>query len=460
MDYDIAIIGGGPGGYVAAIYAGKRKVKVALIEKSELGGTCLNKGCIPTKTLIHSAKLLQDIKSAQRFGIIADDTKIDWNLIQKNTARTVKTLTKGVKNLLKANDVEVFQGTAKLWDKNTVIISDETEQKTITADNIILATGSSSTTIPIPGRDLQNVITSDEALFLEKLPSSMLIIGGGVIGLEIGYIYNTFGVKITIIEMLQNILPNQDQEISKELQKHLEKQGIKIYTDTKVKEIKEKESILQTLFETREGIKTIDSEKVLVATGRKPAVDAFINTGLNIDKTGIVINDYLQTSIDNIYAIGDVTGKSMLAHVASHQGLVAVKNALGEKRKMDYKVIPSCIYTNPEVASVGMTEQEARAKYKDKIKVGRFPYAASGKAMTMGERNGFIKVIAEPRYTEILGVHIIGPQATELIAEATLAIKLECTAEELANTIHAHPTLSETVMEAAFDLLEEPVHKI
>lgn len=460
MDYDIAIIGGGPGGYVAAINAGKRKVKVALIEKSELGGTCLNRGCIPTKTLIHSAKLLQDIKSAQKFGIIADDTKIDWNFIQKNTARTVKTLTKGVKNLLKANGVEVFQGTAKLWDKNTVIISDETEQKTITADNIILATGSSSTTIPIPGRDLQNVITSDEALFLEKLPSSMLIIGGGVIGLEIGYIYNTFGVEITIIEMLQNILPNQDQEISKELQKHLEKQGIKIYTDTKVKEIKEKESILQTFFETREGIKIIDSEKVLVATGRKPAVDAFINIGLSIDKTGIVINDYLQTNIDNIYAIGDVTGKSMLAHVASHQGLVAVKNALGEKRKMDYKVIPSCIYTNPEVGSVGMTEQKARAKYKDKIKVGRFPYAASGKAMTMGERNGFIKIIAEPRYNEILGVHIIGSQATELIAEAALAIKLECTAEELVDTIHAHPTLSETVMEAAFDLLEEPIHKI
>jgi dihydrolipoamide dehydrogenase len=460
MDYDIAIIGGGPGGYVAAIYAGKRKVKVALIEKSELGGTCLNKGCIPTKTLIHSAKLLQDIKSAQRFGIIADDTKIDWNIIQKNTVRIVKTLTKGVKNLLKANGVEVFQGLAKLWDKNTVIISDKTEQKTITADNTILATGSAPTTIPIPGHDLQNVITSDEALFLEKLPLSMLIIGGGVIGLEIGYIYNTFGIEITIIEMLQNILPNQDQEISKELRKHLEKQGIKIYTDTKVKEIKEKESILQTLFETREGIKTIDSEKVLVATGRKPAVDAFINTGLNIDKTGIVINDYLQTSIDNIYAIGDVTGKSMLAHVASHQGLVAVKNVLGEKRKMDYRVIPSCIYTNPEVAMVGMTEQEAKAKYKDNIIIGRFPYTASGKAMTIGERNGFVKIIAEPRYNEILGVHIIGPQATELIAEAALAIKLECTAEELANTIHAHPTLSETVMEAAFDLLEEPVHKI
>ncbi len=460
MHYDIAVIGGGPGGYAAAIYASKKQAKVALIEKGELGGTCLNKGCIPTKTLIHSAKLLQDIKGARGFGIIADDVDIDWNVIQKNTACTVKNLKKGVENLLKVNGVEVFQGLAKLRDQNTIKISYETEQKTITAENIILATGSAPITIPIPGHKLQNVITSDEALFMEKLPSSMLIIGGGVVGLEIGYIYNTFGVEITIVEMLSTILPSQDEEISKELRKHMEKQGIKIYTDAKVKEIKEKENILQTFFETKEGIKTVDSEKVLVATGRKPVVDVFIDTGLNINKTGIVINDYLQTNIDNIYAIGDVTGKSMLAHVASHQGLVAVKNVLGEKRKMDYGVIPSCIYTNPEVAMVGMTEQEAKAKYNDNIIIGRFPYTASGKAMTIGERNGFVKIIAEPRYNEILGVYIIGSQATELIAEASLAIKLECTAEELANTIHAHPTLSETIMEAAFDLLGEPIYKM
>jgi len=460
MHYDIAIIGGGPGGYAAAIYASKKQAKVALIEKGELGGTCLNKGCIPTKTLIHSAKLLQDIKGARGFGIIADDVDIDWNVIQKNTACTVKNLKKGVENLLKVNGVEVFQGLAKLRDQNTIKISYETEQKTITAENIILATGSAPITIPIPGHKLQNVITSDEALFMEKLPSSMLIIGGGVVGLEIGYIYNTFGVEITIVEMLSTILPSQDEEISKELRKHMEKQGIEIYTDAKVKEIKEKENILQTFFETKEGIKTVDSEKVLVATGRKPVVDVFIDTGLNINKTGIVINDYLQTNIDNIYAIGDVTGKSMLAHVASHQGLVAVKNVLGEKRKMDYGVIPSCIYTNPEVAMVGMTEQEAKAKYNDNIIIGRFPYTASGKAMTIGERNGFVKIIAEPRYNEILGVYIIGSQATELIAEASLAIKLECTAEELANTIHAHPTLSETIMEAAFDLLGEPIYKM
>jgi len=460
MHYDIAIIGGGPGGYVAAIYAGKKKTKVALIERGELGGTCLNRGCIPTKTLIHSANLFQAIMSAKEFGITIDNVNFEWNLLQKKTSRVVKTLTSGIQNLLSANKVTVIQGFAKLSDKNTIHISSSTGQSTITADNIILATGSVPTLVSIPGHNLQNVITSDQALFLEQIPSSMLIIGGGVIGLEIGYIYKTFGTKVTIVEMLPEILPRQDEEVSKELRKHLERQGIKIYTNSTVRDIKEQDGILQTTFDTREGTKTIDSEKVLMATGRAPVVDAFRDLGLIIEKTGVAVDEYLKTSIDNIYAVGDVTGKSMLAHVASHQGITAVKNILGEKQKIDYKAIPSCIYTNPEVASVGMTEQEARRIFKDNVKVGRFPYAASGKAMTLGERTGFVKIIAESKYNEILGVHIIGPSATELAAEACLAIKLECTAEELTNTIHAHPTLSEAVMEAAFDLLAEPIHKL
>ncbi|MCG1012572.1 dihydrolipoyl dehydrogenase [Tepidanaerobacter sp. GT38] len=460
MHYDIAIIGGGPGGYVAAIYAGKKKTKVALIERGELGGTCLNRGCIPTKTLIHGANLLRAINSAKEFGITAENVSLDWELLQKKTSRIVKTLTSGIQNLLSANKVTVIRGFAKLFDKNTIHISSETGQSTITADNIILATGSVPTSVSVPGHNLNNVITSDQALFLEQIPSSMLIIGGGVIGLEIGYIYKTFGTKVTIVEMLPEILPRQDEEVSKELRKHLERQGIKIYTNSTVRDIKEQDGILQTTFDTREGTKTIDSEKVLMATGRAPVVDAFRDLGLIIEKTGVAVDEYLKTSIDNIYAVGDVTGKSMLAHVASHQGITAVKNILGEKQKIDYKAIPSCIYTSPEVASVGMTEQEARRIFKDNVKVGRFPYAASGKAMTLGERTGFVKIIAESKYNEVLGIHIIGPSATELAAEAGLAIKLECTAEELVNTIHAHPTLSEAVMEAAFDLLAEPIHKL
>jgi len=460
MHYDIAIIGGGPGGYVAAIYAGKKKAKVALIEKAELGGTCLNRGCIPTKTLIHGANLLQAIRNAKEFGITVDNANLDWNLIQKKKSRIVKALTSGIQNLLSANKVTVIQGKAKLSDKNTINISSKSGQSTITADNIILATGSVPTSVSISGHNLQNVITSDQALFLKEIPSSMLIIGGGIIGLEIGYIYNTFGTKITIVEMLPEILPRQDEEVSSELKKHIERQDIKIYTDSQVREIEEKDGVLRTVFETKYGVQTIDSEKVLMATGRAPIVDAFKDLGIKMEKSSVVVDEYLKTSIDNIYAVGDVTGKSMLAHVASHQGITAAKNILGEKQKIDDKAIPSCIYTSPEVASVGMTEQEARRIFKDNIKVGRFPYAASGKAMTLGERSGFVKIIAESKYNEILGVHIIGPNATELIAEAVLAIKLECTAEELANTIHAHPTLSETVMEAAFDLLGVPLHKM
>ncbi|AYO30907.1 dihydrolipoyl dehydrogenase [Biomaibacter acetigenes] len=461
MPYDIAIIGGGPGGYVAAIYAGKKKAKVCLIERDELGGTCLNRGCIPTKALIHSANIVSEIKQAKRFGIITRDVQIDWNTIQKNKETIVKTLTKGVENLLKANGVKTYKGTAKLLDKNTIEITYQTGQKeTITAQKIILATGSSTVIIPIPGYDLPGVITSDEALSLEELPESMLIIGGGVIGIELGYIYNTMGVDITIVEMLPQILPRQDEEIQKELRKILERQGIKIYTSSKVKAIEKTEDKLITTFETQEGVKQITTDRVLMAAGRKPNTEAVKDLNLDIQKTGITVDEYLRTNIQNIYAIGDVTGKSMLAHVASHQGITAAKNALGQNKKMDYKVIPGCIYTSPEVASVGLTEEEARQKYKDNIKIGRFPFIASGKALTLGERQGFVKIISDSKYNEILGVHILGPNATELAAEAALAIKLECTAEELADTIHAHPTLSEAVMEASFDLLGEPIHKM
>ncbi|MDI3481598.1 MAG: dihydrolipoamide dehydrogenase [Tepidanaerobacteraceae bacterium] len=461
MIYDIAIIGGGPGGYVAAIYAGKKKTKVALIEKRELGGVCLNRGCIPTKTLVHSANIINEIKNAKRFGITAREVQIDWNAVQKNKETVIKTLTKGVENLLKANGVKMYKGEAKLLDKYTIEITYHTGQKeTITAQNIIIATGSTPAIIPIPGHDLPGVITSDEALSLEELPKSMLVIGGGVIGIELGYVYNAMGVDITIVEMLPQILPRQDEEIQKEMRKILEKQGIKIYTDSRVKTIEKQNGKLITTFETSEGIKRIETDKVLMTTGRKPNTNAVENLPIDIQKTGITVDDYLRTNIHNIYAIGDVTGKSMLAHVASHQGLNAVKNILGQNKKMGYTAVPNCIYTSPEAASVGLTEEEARQKYKDNIKIGRFPFIASGKALTIGERQGFVKIISEPKYNEILGVHILGPSATELIAEAALAIKLECTVEELAETIHAHPTLSETVMEASFDVLGEPIHKM
>ncbi len=459
MQYDIAIIGGGPGGYVAALYAAKHKKKVALIEKDELGGVCLNKGCIPTKALINSANTLAQLKQINKTGLIAKDIGFNWQKIQQNKLSVVKTLKSGVANLLKINQVDIYKGIGCLVDSNTINITGNTDEKTITADNTILATGSLPTDIPIPGNDLGGVITSSEALSLSEPPKSLLIIGGGVVGVELGYIYSAFGTEVTIVEMLPNILPQQDEELAKELKKMLEIRGIRIHTNAKVKQIQKTNEGLKTTYEDQDGIQTITTQKVLVSVGRSPVKDAYCNLNLKQEHGRLFVNEYLQTSIPNIYAIGDITGQYMLAHVASHQGITAVKNILGEATKMEYNAVPSCIFTQPEMASVGLTEKQAKEKYGDNINIGRFPFMASGKALTMGEKSGFVKIISEGRYNQIIGVHIVGPNATELIAEAVLAIKLECTVEEMADTIHAHPTLSETTMEASFDLLGMPIHK-
>lgn len=460
MDYDIAIIGGGPGGYVAAIYGARRNAKVALIEKSELGGTCLNRGCIPTKALAKSASLINEIKSAKKFGISTGEIKVDWPTALKNQQSIVNFLNNGVEDLLKANGVQIYKGQGKLISNNSIQIESSEGQKHITAKKIIIATGSAPAIIPVPGSDLQNVITSDEALALEELPESLLIVGGGVIGIELGYIFNALGTKVTIVEMLPQILPRQDEQVVQEFRRILENQGIDIYTSTIMKSIGKNGSRLCSTFETEEGTKSLVTDKVLMATGRKPVIPITQGQNLKTTKAGIIVDDYNKTSIENVYAIGDVTGRYMLAHAASHQGIAAVKNALGDSCKMDYTVIPSCIYTQPEMASVGLTEADARQKYKDQIKVGLFSLTASGKALTSGDTQGFVKVIADAKYNEILGVHILGHNATELVAEAALAIKMECTAEELADTIHAHPTLSEAVAEACFDLLGFPIHKL
>jgi len=373
MNFNIAVIGGGPGGYVSSIYASKNKAKVVLIEEKELGGTCLNAGCIPTKALIHSASLIQEIREAERFGITFENMRYDWNAIQNNVRNTVRTLSKGVESLLKANGVCVIKATPKLLNENTIQITNESEKKILTAEKIIIATGSTPIKIPIPGNDLPNVITSEQALFLEKPPSSITIIGGGAIGLEIAYIFNSFGVDTNIIEMLPEILPGKDEQLSKQLRQALMKQGIKIYTNSKVKEIKQQDNCLMSVIENKDGTKAIESEYVLMAVGRKPNFSAVEGIAVERHKTGIAVDDYLRTSVKNIFAIGEVTGKPMLAHVASHQGIIAANNALNAKRQIEYTVIPSCIYTKPEIAS-----------YKDNIKVGVFPLSASGKAEDHG----------------------------------------------------------------------------
>lgn len=459
MGYDIAIIGGGPGGYVAAIYAAKQNYKVALIEKDELGGTCLNYGCIPTKSLIHSAEIYGEFLDAELLGIKAKEIEIDWKITQKNKSDIVSTLTGGVSTLLKKNKIDVFKGKAEFIDKNTIKIITE-EEKEISATDIIIATGSTPIKIPIEGNDLEGVITSKEALELEEIPKSMAVIGGGVIGVEMAYIYNTVGTEVSIIEMTPNLIPNNDELIISAFTDDFKNQGINVFVDSKVQSIEKAGEELKVIYETKEGIKEVTVEKVLMSVGRKPEMKILEGLDLATDKSGIVVDEYLRTSIPNIYAIGDVTGKMMLAHVASHQGITAVKNILGEKEKMSYKVIPACIYTNPEVASVGLTEEEARAKYGDEIVVSISSFQMNGKALTMGKASGYVKIICDKKWNEILGVHIIGPNATELIAEAALSIKLECTAEELCNTIHAHPTLAEAIMETAQGILGVAIHSL
>lgn len=459
MKFDIAIIGGGPGGYTAAIYAAKRNVKVCLIEKGELGGTCLNWGCIPTKTLIHTAESYKNLAYLEEFGINVNDVDIDWGRALKNKAKIVNNLTKGISSLLRKNKVEVFKGTAQFVDNNTIrIVNDKGEQE-ITADNIIIASGSEPIIIPIKGHDLEGVITSKEALELEKIPKSMAIIGGGVIGAEIAFIYNSLGTKISIIEMLPQLLGRQDQDIVRDFTEKFKNQGVQIFVESKVQSIEKTIGGLKVIYEAQEGfLQEVEVENVLMAVGRKAKFDHLKCMNLITNKSGIVVDEYLRTNIPNIYAIGDVNGKMMLAHVASHQGIAAVKNILGDKNIIDYKVIPSCIYTNPEVASVGLTEEEARGKYDDQINVGLFPFQANGKALTLGKNSGFVKIVTDKKWNEIIGVHIIGPQATELIAEAVLGIKLECTAEELSNAVHAHPSLSEAVMEAAAGTMGLAIH--
>jgi len=456
--YDIIIIGGGPGGYPAAIYAAKNNAKVAIIEKEELGGTCLNKGCIPTKTFIKSAGLYNDIKSSQQFGITAEGVSFKWDEILKNKNKVVRGLTNGVQTLLKSNGIDIYKGKGTLIDNNTVKIEGNNNE-IITGANIVIATGSKPVTIPVKGSDLGGVITSDEALDLENLPESLAIIGGGVIGVELGYVFRTFGVDVTIIEMLPEILPRQDVDAIKVVKDSLQKIGIKILTETKLSGIEKAGEMLKVNFDTKNGQDSIIVENVLISAGRKSEIDVINGLSIVTDKQGIVVDEYMRTNISNIYAIGDVTGKVMLAHVATHQALVAVKNILGKEIKMNYNVIPSCIYTNPELASVGLTEEEARINYES-IKVGLFPFAASGKAKTIGATDGFVKIICDEKYNEIIGVHIVGAHATELIAEACLAIKMECTAEEIADTIHAHPTLAEAVMEASEAVTGFAIHNL
>ena len=452
-EYDIVVVGGGPAGYYAAIRGAQLGGKVAIVEKSEFGGTCLNKGCIPTKTYLKNAEILDGLKIAAGRGINLASTNytIDMDKTVDFKNSVVKTLTGGVQGLLKANKVTIFNGLGQVNPDQTVTIGSET----IKGRNIILATGSKVSRINIPGIESQLVMTSDDILDLRELPKSLAVMGGGVVGIELGLVYASYGVEVTVVEMADRIIPAMDKEVSLELQKILAKKGMKIMTSVGVSEIVEANNQLTLKLNNGE---EIVADRALLSIGRVPQLNGLENLNLELDRGRIKVNAYQETSIPGIYAPGDVNGTKMLAHAAYRMGEVAAENAMhGNVRKAHLDYTPAAVYTHPEVAMCGLTEEDARAKYGD-VLIGKSSFAGNGRAIASNEAQGFVKVVADAKYHEILGVHIIGPAAAELINEASTIMENELTVDELLQSIHGHPTFSENMYEAFADVLGEAIH--
>jgi len=457
---DIVIIGGGPAGYVAAIRASQLGGKVTLIENDALGGTCLNRGCVPSKSLLHSVELYQSMKNAAQYGINAPNVSIDLAKMQSHKSKTISTLVAGVQSLLTGNKVEVIKGQAKLSSSRQVEINSGQGKQTLKTRKTILATGGKPMILPIPGADsTSGIINAESILDLDYIPKSLLMIGGGVIGVEMATILAKLGGKVTIVEMLPHILPLEDAELTSILARALKDDGIQLYEGAKVSKIEDSEGGKTVTVSAGEAEKKLEVEVVAIAVGYSPNVEGLglDEAGIAVSKGGIQVNEHMETSVPGIYAAGDVIGGMMLAYVAMEEGVIAAENALGRNSTIDYQAVPRCTFTLPELASVGLTEAEAIAQGYQ-IQVGRFPFSASGMATILGERRGLVKIITEQKYGQILGVHIIGPRATELIAEATLAMKLEAGPQEIVATIHAHPTLSEALREAALDVTGETIH--
>lgn len=454
-EYDIVVLGGGPGGYVAAIKAAQLGAKTALIEKEKVGGVCLNVGCIPTKTLLRSAKVYEDLMNSEKFGIdILDKSSVTINCdsLMKRKDTIVSKLTGGVKALLKQNGVDVYNGYGEALDKNTVVVNDET----LKAKNLIIATGSSSFTPNTPGLkesfEKGYAITSTEALTFDKVPGELIIVGGGVIGVEFATLYNALGSKVTILEMY-SVLSTLDKDIRESMVKMLKNKDVNIVEGVNI----ERYDVDKVVCNINGVQKIFKGDKVLISAGRTANLKGIEKLNLKTDKKGIVTDDRLRTNVEGVYAVGDVNGKYMLAHVASAEGIAAVENIMGKDSKIDYGKVPSCIYTMPEVGVVGLSEQEARER-GHKVVTSIFPMTANGKAMAEGETEGFVKIVADEQYGEVLGVHIIASHATDMIAEAVTTLELEGTVYDLAKAVHPHPTLSEVVMEAAHGAIDKPIH--
>lgn len=459
MDKDLIVIGGGPGGYVAAIRAAQLGANVCLIERDRVGGTCLNRGCIPTKALWRNAEILNTLKSIKEFGIEIAGYSINVEEVQSRKQKVVDQLVSGIEQLLKANKIEVINGTASLKDRNTVTVTLlDGSSKEITAKNIIIATGSKTSLPPIQGADIDGVLTSDEILNFKEIPNRLTIIGGGVIAMEFAGIFAAMGSAVTVVNR-SNILKRVDSDIVKRFSVSAKKKGIELITECRMDKIEKRNGLFYLVGENKKGNFELESEALLVATGRDPVLEGINLDGIGIEYSnkGIRVNSNYETNVKGVYAIGDVNGKIMLAHAASHQGINVAERIMGIENT-SHSPIPDCIFVFPEISSVGITEDEAKEQ-DIKYNVSKFMFGANGKALSLGEGEGFVKVISNAN-EEIIGVHIMGPHASDLIHEGTLAVSTKLKIDDIKNTIHAHPTLSEAFHEAVCGLKGEAIHMV
>jgi len=456
--FDLIVIGGGPGGYVAAIRAAQLGARVLLVEKDELGGACLNRGCIPTKTILSDVKLYDQARHSSF--LKADGLRVDMGQLLDRKNKVVKALTTGVGFLVKDNGITLVHGKAAFIDRNTIEVEGQKGKEQFESQKIILATGSVSAQIPNVPVDGKAILTSTEMLNLSSIPKDLIIIGGGVIGVEFACIFNGLGSKITIVEMLPTLIGTEDEEVIRGLSTLLRKRGIQVLTNTKVKEAKPKKDGVEVTVTGKDGKEhVLRAEKALMAVGRSPYTEGLRLEKIQVAMNGkfIKVNERMETSVPGVYAIGDVTGRQMLAHKASAEGIAAVENASGHPAKVDYSKIPNCIYTFPEVASIGLTEKQAKEKGLQ-VTIGRFPFQSNGRALASGHSDGFVKVIAEKDLGQVIGVHILGEHATDLIGGPALGLALEVTVEEMGKTVQAHPTLNEALSEASLDAIREAIH--
>lgn len=462
-NFDVVVIGAGPAGYVAAIRAAQLKQKVAIVDKQWLGGVCLNVGCIPSKSLLKNAEVAHTLRERGKdFGFSFDNLKLDYPVAVKRSRQNSDRLVKGVGFLMRKNNIAVFMGEAKLKSKDTITVTDKDGKVTeLKAKNIIIATGATAAVPSAWKVDGEKVVTYQEAILQEKLPKSVIVIGSGAIGVEFATVWNSYGVDVTIVEMLPRLVPLEDEEISKDLKKEFEKRGIKCLVGNKVESVEATKSGVKVKVSAEGKETTLEADQALVAIGFRPNSKGFglEEAGVKINDRGLVeINEKMQTNVPNIYAIGDVTGKLMLAHVGSAMGIVCAENIAGaETIVLDYEMMPRATFCHPQIASFGLTEAQAKERGYG-IKVGRFPFQANGKALGLGDYAGWVKLVVDEKYGEILGAHMIGPEVTELLPELTLAHLMELTPHEIARNVHAHPSLSEVLMEAAHSAEGSPIH--